>query len=60
VTRIQCGMRNAECGIHRATVVQRGELVGSNLPCNSAFRVPHSALETFRVPHSAFRIGEGP
>ncbi len=31
---------------------------GSTLPCNSAFRIPHSALvlhSTFRIPHSARR-----
>src|SRR5205085_231302 len=41
---MKCGMRNAECGIDRTTVVHCGRLFGSNLPCNSAFRTPHSAF----------------
>src|SRR5437868_5125730 len=41
---MKCGMRNAECGIDRTTVVHCGRLLGSNLPCNSAFRIPHSAF----------------
>ena len=42
---VQCGVRIAECGIDRVTVVQRGKPLGSNLPCDSALRIPHSALE---------------
>src|SRR3989442_15626015 len=37
-------MRNAECGIDRPTVGAEGGRPGSNSPCNSAFRTPHSAL----------------
>src|SRR5207244_3857373 len=40
-------MRNAECGIDRATVEPRSELAGST-----------SALQ-FRIPHSALRIRGG-
>ena len=41
---MKCGVRNAECGIGRATVEAEGRRPGSNSPCNSAFRTPHSAL----------------
>src|SRR5881628_244510 len=41
---MKCGVRNAECGIDRATVEADGWRPGSNSPCNSAFRTPHSAL----------------
>ena len=43
--RNKCGVRNAECGIDRVTVVQRGKPLGSSLPCDSTLRIPHSALE---------------
>ena len=41
---MKCGVGNAECGIDRATVEADGWRPGSNSPCNSAFRTPHSAL----------------
>src|SRR5207244_2332044 len=46
---MECGMRNAECGIDRTTVVHCGRLLGSNLPCNSAFRIPQSAFGAARA-----------
>src|SRR6266699_5026451 len=45
---MKCGMRNAECGIDRPTVGAEGGRPGSNSPCNSAFRTPHSALVDMR------------
>src|SRR5256885_6881506 len=38
---IRCGVRIAECGMRNASgsVVQR-----TTFPCDSAFRIPHSAL----------------
>jgi len=44
---MKCGMRNAECGMERATVECKRQLLRSN-----------RALQ-FRIPHSAFRIGVG-
>jgi len=44
---MKCGMRNAECGIERATVERKRLLLRSN-----------PALQ-FRIPHSAFRNGAG-
>src|SRR5437879_7942178 len=38
-------MRNAECGMNRASVALRGQPCGSDCP------------RQFRIPHSALRIG---
>src|SRR2546428_838806 len=40
---MKCGMRNAECGIERANVEQRGGHLRSTEQCNPVFRIPHSA-----------------
>ena len=44
---MKCGLRNADCGMERATVERKRLLLRSN-----------PALQ-FRIPHSAFRIGVG-
>src|SRR3989449_10563364 len=57
---------NAECRMRKAewpgrTSSRAAGLWGSTLSCNSAFRIPHSALvlhSPFRIPHSA-RWGAG-
>src|SRR2546426_4778323 len=41
-------MRNAECGIGRTMVARRRVAPGSNQPCNSALRIPHSAFMLVR------------
>src|SRR5918996_272168 len=50
-----CGLRIAECGIERATVELGCRLRGSSASLHSAFRIPHSALDSIRNPQSAIK-----